>query len=300
MELITINSFDGTPLRVRIWKEVVSPIGIVQIAHGIFEHSELYSDIAEKLQSQGFIVFCNDHRGLGLTEPVDGLGYHDGDIFEDSVNDLIFLNRYFKREFGLPCFILGHEYGSFLVQALLARGIEFKGVILSGSAYVDTSSFRTKYTFYSLLNKKKRSDFLATSIKHRLNSYYTKEKGDHLWITSNEHYRSRFENDSLCNAVLSGNFYSSLFKGLSTLSVKNMALNAKTSTPIALFSGRKDPIGGRLASKVIKLYKVYKKIGYKTVRLFIYEKSRNRFLSETDREVYMNHCITFINRCFKS
>lgn len=299
MELITINSFDGTPLRVRIWKEVVSPIGIVQIAHGIFEHSELYSDFAEKLQSQGFIVFCNDHRGLGLTESADGLGYHDGDIFEDSVNDLIFLNRYFKREFNLPCLIFGHEYGSFLSQALLSRGIDYKGVILSGSAYVNTSDYRTKHIFYSLINKKKKSHFLAISNKSKLNSYYTKEKGDHLWITSDEQVRTRFADDPLCNAILSGNFYSSLFKGLSTLSSKNMKENANITIPIAIFSGRKDPIGGKLASKVIKLYKLYKKIGYKTVRLFIYEKSRNRFLSETDRDVYMKHCITFINRCFK-
>ena len=298
MEQIIVNSFDGTPLSVKVWDNVISPIGIIQISHGICEHGGVYNEFAELLCSNGYIVFCSDHRCFGLTETADSLGYHDGDVFADSVSDAIFLNRYFAEKYALPTFLFGHGYGSFIVQEVLNRKEPLKGVILSGTSYAGNLMPKIDLLFSKMLPKKKKSEFVLKSTKKSLDSFFKKEKGEYLWLTKDADRRNEFLNDPLCSVTPSGNFYRSFFKGVSALTEKNIAKNACPTVPIAILSGRHDPVGGKLSKNAIKLYKVLKKSGYKTVRLFIYEKARNEVLHEVDKEVYMGHCLKFINRCF--
>ena len=298
MEQYLINSFDGTPLNVKVWNNVQLPKGLVQIAHGSYEHSGRYTELAELLEANGYIVFCNDLRALGETELKNNLGYHDGNIFRDSFQDLIFLNNYFKEIYKIPSLLIGTGYGSFLAQALLTKGIEYNGIILSGTALIDipTSLFASAVT--KLLPKRKKANIVAKSHKNALNSAFPSEKGDCLWATKDEKKRIEYLNDPLCNATLYGNFYYSFSKGVAEYSLNGDDNNRRLDTPIAIFSGRHDPVGGKKSSKAIKLYKFLRKKGYKCVRLFIYENARHYIISEVDREVYMNHYLTFINRCF--
>ena len=62
----TLSATDGHDIFVRSWKPSrKKPQGIVQISHGMAEHSARYSDTAEQLCAAGFIVFAHDHRGHG-------------------------------------------------------------------------------------------------------------------------------------------------------------------------------------------------------------------------------------------
>ena len=49
------------------WPAAGKPIGIVQISHGMGEHSLRYADLAAHLNQAGFHVYSNDHRGHGRT-----------------------------------------------------------------------------------------------------------------------------------------------------------------------------------------------------------------------------------------
>ena len=299
MEQKMINSFDGTPINVRIWDEATTPKGIVQISHDIGEHSGKYVDFAKILQDVGYIVFCPDLRGFGLTEPKDSLGYHDGDVFKDSVQDVIFLSQHFSRVYNLPIFLLGIGYGSFLTQSALEHNISSVGVILASSGYIDKITSEFGKIALKFLPKKKKS-LLFSTYNARCNSRYKTEKGQKLWLTADETMRNEFLSDSLCDLTPSNHFCYSLTKGLSDmLAWKDISEQTK-NTPLAFFVGRQDPHAGKNASKVITLYKKYRKIGFSSVRLFIYEKARHNVLHEVDRKCYVNHMLGFINRCFVS
>lgn len=297
MEQKIINSFDGTPISVRIWKDATDPRGIIQISHDIGEHSGRYIEFATKLQDAGYIVFCPDLRAFGLTEPKDSLGYHDGDIFNDTLSDTIFLNKYFSREYGLPVFLVGFGYGGFIAQAFLEMNIPSVGVILASSGYINKNLARFGRISTKLLPKKNKCLlFNANTIKYK-NRYKT-EKGQKLWLTADEDMRKEYLSDPLCDFIPSNNFCYSLSKGLSTLHNDGKISEDTKKTPIAFFAGRQDPNTGNNASNVITLYKRYRKLGFSSVRLFIYEKARHSILHEVDRNCYIIHIIKFINRCF--
>ncbi|MBQ7164546.1 MAG: alpha/beta hydrolase, partial [Clostridia bacterium] len=78
MMIYEFTSFDGKKISVREWNEVSSPKGVIQISHGMAEHSGRYDIFAREMNARGYIVFADDHRAHGLTDK-DTLGYSDGD-----------------------------------------------------------------------------------------------------------------------------------------------------------------------------------------------------------------------------
>lgn len=62
-----ITAEDGKKLHVNHWYANRSPSGVVQIVHGLGEHSLRYADFARRLVAEGYEVYSHDHRGHGKT-----------------------------------------------------------------------------------------------------------------------------------------------------------------------------------------------------------------------------------------
>ncbi|MBQ7653233.1 MAG: alpha/beta hydrolase [Clostridia bacterium] len=300
MRHFSINSFDGTPIFVRVWDDVLEPKGVVQIAHGMCEHSGRYDEFASFLEKNGYIVFADDHRCYGQTENIDDIGYHQGEIFEDTLSDLIFLNKRFQQEYSLPVVLFGHSYGSFLSQAFLERGCKVNGVILAGTAYMGKALPFLGYVFASLLPKKLKPAFILKMSDLLFDGAYKPERGPSLWTSSDAEKRKAYLADPMCNIPPSVNFYYNMMKGLLSVAKKSNLEKIDADTPVAIFSGRADPIGGAKSSKAKSLYNLLRDRGVKKVRLFIYENARHELVNEKQRDTYMRHMLSFIDYCFDS
>ena len=134
------TSFDGKQLQLYVWDEVASPKAVVKITHGMAEHCGRYDHFAQFLNANGYVVVANDHRGHGATSP-DSLGYEQGDMFGDNVQDQVSLIGYCSQRFGLPVFLFGHSYGSFITQAVINANPPVAGYVLSGSNYMKDFTF---------------------------------------------------------------------------------------------------------------------------------------------------------------
>ncbi len=119
------------------------PKGIVQIAHGVGEHSLRYEPLAQDLVRAGWTVVANDHRGHGRT----GLAQWDGDHAKlgrlgpgglraaiAAVEQLSALAR--EDTPGVPLVLLGHSWGSLMAQRIVnTSSALYDGVVLSATAY---------------------------------------------------------------------------------------------------------------------------------------------------------------------
>ncbi|RDH98430.1 alpha-beta hydrolase superfamily lysophospholipase [Curtobacterium sp. AG1037] len=119
------------------------PRGIVQIAHGVGEHSLRYEALAQDLVRAGWTVHANDHRGHGRT----GLGQWDGDHAQlgrlgpgglraaiAAVEQMTAVAR--EQDPGLPLVLLGHSWGSLMAQRIVnTSSAAYDGVVLSATAY---------------------------------------------------------------------------------------------------------------------------------------------------------------------
>ena len=128
MDWITTN--DGIRLYLRRWETPAaagsSPRAVLHIIHGMGEHSLRYERLARRLNGEGITVWAADQRGHGRTadttvnDPGRGglLGHcADRDGFSLVTGDIDTINRSIKAEYsGVPLFLLGHSWGSFVAQ----------------------------------------------------------------------------------------------------------------------------------------------------------------------------------------
>lgn len=302
MKELKIESFDSTPIHCYIWDEVANPKGIVQLVHGMAEHAGRYSPFAEYLNSKGYIVFGDDHRAHGKTETYETIGYHKGDIYQDTLNDIVYLFNYFKEQYKLPAMVFGHSYGSFLSQGFLQKGTDAKGVILCGSAFMGTitgvfgSMFIAPLNYFAGTYKPKFVNKMSDILFNRV---YKEGKIQSLWITRDPAEREKFYSDSLSGIDMSIHFDYSMIKAFSRIYRKQNLAKLNLNTPIGIFSGTMDPIGGKDASKAVKLYAMYRKTGVKNCEIHLYEGARHELLNETNRNEVFRDMLAFIDKCFE-
>ena len=150
----TYRSADGLDIAVRRWSATRRgrgpPVGSVQIAHGMGEHSARYARLAEALTAHGWVVYADDHRGHGRSAVgLDGAGPPEalGDFGPGG------LERAGRRPGACwasaspprcrdgPHLLLGHSMGSFAAQQLvLDHSRTIDGLILSGTTAVDLAA----------------------------------------------------------------------------------------------------------------------------------------------------------------
>ena len=122
------SSKDGLTFFGRVWQAQGTPKGVVNLVHGLGEHSGRYAHVAEAMTKAGYHFIGFDLRGHGLSEGKRG-HTPDYDHILDDVS--LFLEK--SKEFfdpDLPNFLYGHSLGgSIVLNYALRRPNNVSGVI---------------------------------------------------------------------------------------------------------------------------------------------------------------------------
>ncbi len=298
MENQIIESFDKTKLYCYLWDDVENPKAVVLIIHGMGEHAGRYGHFAKFLNEHGYIAFGDDHRGHGLTETDENRGHHDGDMFKDTVRDEVFLYEMLKEKYKLPVLVLGHSYGSFLGQSFLQQGTDCKGVALTGSGVMSNLTTGAGIFFASQLQFIKK-DMRMEILNHISDPIYAakyKSNEPKLWLTRDPEYREISINDPMSGVAMSVSFCNSMLKGVRAAGKDENLKKLQPDTPIGIFSGSMDPIGG-YGKGIPKLKARYEKYGVKHLAYHIYDDAHHEVLNETNRDEVMRDILQFFDFC---
>ena len=120
-----------------IYAPASEPKGIVQVIHGLGEHSRRYLHMISALLDAGYVVAADDHAGHGATAVESGVWMDTGDhgarvVVQDekTLHDLAV-----EAHPGLPYFVFGHSWGSMIARAYAtAHGEDLAGLALCGVA----------------------------------------------------------------------------------------------------------------------------------------------------------------------
>ncbi|MDN4640089.1 alpha/beta hydrolase [Agreia sp. PsM10] len=130
----------GVAIHYSAWP-IENPRGIVQIVHGLGEHSGRYAELAGRLNASGYAVYAHDLRGHGETARLPGgetrPGHRMGpDGVRTAEADILRFTRLLRDEVpGVPLVALGHSLGSLLLQRVVnTRSTAFDGLVLTGTA----------------------------------------------------------------------------------------------------------------------------------------------------------------------
>ncbi|RNI16926.1 alpha/beta fold hydrolase [Flexivirga caeni] len=120
-----------------LYEPVRPPRAVVQLIHGLGEHSRRYLRLITRLLDEGFVVVADDHAGHGKTAMASGVWTDAGD---DAANVVVadeetLAAQVRERYPELPFVVFGHSWGSMIARGLAARqGDRLDGLILCGVA----------------------------------------------------------------------------------------------------------------------------------------------------------------------
>lgn len=125
----------GMELPARLWLPDGQPRLVLQISHGMTEHSGRYDTLAAALAEHGIACAAFDLRGHGRNPGSCTCADMGPDGWEQSLSDLQRFCERLRESFpGVPLGMLGFSLGSFLLRDALCRGmVAPAGVILAGT-----------------------------------------------------------------------------------------------------------------------------------------------------------------------
>jgi alpha-beta hydrolase superfamily lysophospholipase len=254
------------------------PKAVVQIAHGLGEYAGRYEGLAQALVKSGYSVYADDHRGHGRTGVEQHLGEmkHMGRLgpggLRATVEEVRQLTTIARAEnAGLPLAILGHSWGSLMVQMILNQNAgDYEAAVLTGTAYRRPGSMNA-----GQLNAKHKH--LGTT--------------GFEWLSRDPAVSQAFLDDPLT-------FYADVLKlfgvvdGLRLFGVPTK--NIERDIPILIAIGSEDSLGGeksvrQLAEKYISRSRLT------DVEVIVYEGARHEIFNETNSDEVTTDLISWLD-----
>jgi alpha-beta hydrolase superfamily lysophospholipase len=292
-----LEAGDRARLFVRRWLPEVRPRAIVQIAHGLAEHSRRYQDFALALNRAGIGVYANDHRGHGKTAEAGELGFFAAkEGWRLCLDDLWTLNRRIAAENPeAPIVFFGHSMGSFMAQSFIAdHGGDLAGVILSGSngrppAIAAIGGLIARFERLRL-GARGRSALLKAMMFGEFNKPFRPARTEFDWLSRDPAQVDAYVADPLCGFTSTTQLSIDLLDALPPLLAPATLARIPKALPVYIVSGARDPVGANLPS----LVDAYRGAGLApTVRL--YPDARHEMLNEVNRETVKAELIGWID-----
>ncbi len=265
----------GVRIHVRVW-EAAKPRGIVQLLHGVGEHSGRYSHVGPALAAAGFSTYADDHRGHGRT----GLEQHRGDTSRlgrlgvgghratvAAVRQLTDILT--QRHPDLPLILVGHSWGSLMAQIILNdHADDYDAAVLMGSAH--------------------------RTLRH-MNGGRLNARHEHLgdtgveWLSRDPAVHHAFKADPMTSDTP----LMKLFGLRDTLRLLGRPARGMTDVPLLLMVGDDDPLGG--ADSIRHLERDYReRAGLTDVTARIYPGARHELVNETNKEQVIADLIAWL------
>ena len=285
----------------RLYEPDTPPVAVLQIAHGMAEHSALYKPFCEYMAQRGMVVAVNDHLGHGRSVASGALYGHFGDRggLYNVVEDVRNLQSILREKYpDLPYFLMGHSMGSFVAREFAAAyGASLTAAVFMGtSAGIPEGVWRAERAYLEMLKKSKgpraKLPYLAQIVTGPYNRKFKPNRTDFDWVTSKEEEVDRFVNDPLCGFPLTVQGYIDLGALLHAVNTDEWYRRLPKKLPVYLISGENDPVGG-MGKGVRKIEKKLRETGH-DVTMTLYPHVRHALVTEVNADRVFEDVYAFL------
>ncbi|HGA3108482.1 TPA: alpha/beta hydrolase [Enterobacter hormaechei] len=260
------SSLDNADIFYRLWKPTDSTRikSVIQLTHGICEHSNRYDEFARELSKNGHLVFGIDLRGHGKTGiAANQLGRAPIDFWDRMLSDINQLTQIIKTHYkDIPLIAFGHSMGSVLTQSHMQRnGTSLDAAILSGTLGNLPGGLDIPMKELKCLAIDYPDDVSVPFqiAMQNLNSMIAKNSNSEvaeMWMTTSIEETRKFLKDKLSGKPFTNAMMFSVFDGFKKTWNKSSEMNIPKELPILICAGSADPISynGKTCRNLIKRY----------------------------------------------
>ena len=274
------------------WIPEGQPVAILQIIHGMQEFVDRYDEYARFLAEKGILVMGNDHLGHGGS--VGEGGTYGFFCKEDPatvlVRDAHRLKKMVQEEYpGVPVFILGHSFGSFVAREYITRyGTGIQGAIIQGTGFLPSGSVKSMSSLVNFMQVIMGTKYRSTMINNMAFKGYLKKipnpRTKFDWLSHNEESVDKYIANPADNFVFTLNGFATLAELLKRVQDVDKMDDIPKNLPILITAGKEDPVADYGAAPQ-KLYDIYTgQLQIKNVELKLYDGLRHELQQEIGRE----------------
>lgn len=289
-----LKSPSGADLALRVAPPTTAPRAILQICHGLGEHSGRYRAFAEHLASHGFAVFAHDHRGHGLTTAPDAPQgrFAERDGVEKVLADVKAVTDHALDAYpGLPVLLFGHSMGGLIaLNTALSHPRAYQGLAVWNSNFAVGALGRVAQAVLKTERALKGSDVPSMILPKLTFEAWAKAMPEKRtsadWLSRDPKEVDAYVADPLCGFEISVSMWLDVFALTFRGTDPSLLARLKKDLPIHLVGGGQDPatdgakatawLSHRLASA-----------GFSRITRRIYPDMRHETLNEIGREEAM-------------
>ncbi|MBT9505904.1 alpha/beta fold hydrolase [Rhodoferax sp.] len=277
----SIEAQDGYLIEAYAWHCDATPRGVIQVVHGMAEHSRRYRHVAQALVDQGYVVYACEHRGHGQSA-LDGgtLGDFGPRGFQALSDDMAVVTRHLRqRHQGIPLLMMAHSMGSFAAQLyLLDHSALVDAVALSGTTALEMLDLRT--SGWTLEGANSAVENPATPVD---------------WLSRDPSVPAAYLADPLCGFPLTEASLMSIFEHGNRTADMSQFGGIRKDLPLYLFTGDKDPVNNNLVW-FDPLVQRLRLAGFLDLSTHVYGGARHEVLNETNRAEVIANLVAWVNR----
>ena len=297
---ISFPSKDGVhTIYAEIYIPKMTPVGVVQLSHGMIDYVGRYKELADFLTQNGYVFAGHHHLGHGKSAGEDfGIFSEGGDGVQLLLRDMHQMNKYLRNEFpNLPLVLMGHSMGSFVARLyVLKYPHTVKGVIIHGTGGPNPLlPFGKMLTslIKGINGERHISPLIEKLTFGKYNRRFPKEEGEGAWLTRETELVADRNADPFTSFKFTVSGYSDLLKMVSWSNSKKWFSEYPKDMPTLIISGDMDPVGdyGKGPNYV---YKQLKLEGCTYVKLKLYENARHELFNETNRQEVFSYILSWL------
>ncbi len=309
---IGFRSYDrSSQIKGVLWQPVVThgsssaaPRAIVQIVHGMAEHSGRYEEFARYLVDAGFAVCAHDHIGHGrsVADPMD-LGHMPLDQGKDTlIEDVHELRKTVSARFSrkTPYFIFGHSMGSYVTRAYLSRHAEgLAGAIICGTGNEPVVKSKMGHALASRVAAK-QGERTRSKLLHNLADGSFSKAVKHArtpvdWLSTDPAVVDAYLADELCGQMFTAGAYATLTSLTSETATLDSALAIPPDLPVLFIAGALDPVGNK-GRGVKSAAALFERAGITDVEVKLYKGMRHEILNEPGKRQVYDDVLAWVDR----
>ncbi|MGI9402410.1 MAG: alpha/beta fold hydrolase [Rhizobiaceae bacterium] len=271
-------------------KSKAGPKAVVQINHGMSEHSLRYKNFARFLAEHSYAVLIHDHRGHGQTTAPDApLGNFGTNGGENLLGDIDAINGQIRKLYpGIPIICFGHSMGGvFSMNYALLNPDRINGVAVWNTnldANIGLKLFKLILLTERMLKGSDVPSTMASTLTFQTwNRKFQPNRTDFDWLSRDEAEVDIYINDSLCGFPLTVGAWLAVVEAIRSGAGKNAIQSLPKTLPFNLVAGGDDPVSEN-GEAILSLARRLQTAGMTDVTTTIYPKTRHECLHEINRD----------------